>query len=419
MIYHLLEYLAGYFDFPGSGLIRYISFRAIATIILSLLIATIIGKKIIDKLRKRQIGEEIRDLGLEGQLSKKGTPTMGGIIIIVSILVPCLLFGDLTNIYVQLLLLSTVWLGAIGFIDDYIKVFRHDKEGMKGKYKILGQVGLGIIVGLSLWLSDDAVIRIPANEASVNERHHITAMAGTPGTDASAEAVLENVADTVMADSSNPKYIDCKSTKTTIPFVKKNEFDYSWLVPFKGKAGDVASWIIYVLVIIFVITAVSNGTNLTDGLDGLAAATGMFPFAICSIIALFSGYPEVAIISAAVAGALVGFLRYNKPKAQVFMGDTGSLAIGGLLGTLAVMGKFEILLIFLGAVFVIETLSVIIQVTSYKLTGKRVFKMSPIHHHFELCNWSEKKIVVVFSIFSLLCSLIAAAIFYLTMKGFI
>lgn len=438
MIYHLLEYLAGYFDFPGSGLIRYISFRAIATIILSLLIATIIGKKIIDKLRKRQIGEEIRDLGLEGQLSKKGTPTMGGIIIIVSILVPCLLFGDLTNIYVQLLLLSTVWLGAIGFIDDYIKVFRHDKEGMKGKYKILGQVGLGIIVGLSLWLSDDAVIRIPANEASVNERHHITAMAGTPGTDASAEAVLENVADTVMADSSNPKYIDCKSTKTTIPFVKKNEFDYSWLVPFKGKAGDVASWIIYVLVIIFVITAVSNGTNLTDGLDGLSTGLSAIVGTTLGILAYLSGNiiysdylnimyipysGEIVIFLAAFTGALIGFLWYNAYPAQVFMGDTGSLAIGGIIAVAAIIIRKELLIPILCGIFFVESLSVIVQRLYFKYSkakygeGRRIFKMAPLHHHYQKENIPalikkpvhaipESKIVIRFWIIGLLLAVI-------------
>lgn len=382
MLYHLLEYIASNYDFPGAGLIKYISFRSMLAIIFSLFIALIIGKKIIRKLQKRQIGEEIRDLGLEGQLAKKGTPTMGGIIIILSILVPSILFGDLTNIYVQLLILSTVWLGAVGFMDDYIKVFKHDKEGLKGKYKIFGQVTLGIIVGITLMASDKAVIRMPESEKEAVEKIvHVE------------ENSLEKI-----------KLVDCKSTKTTIPFVKENEFDYSWLSPMKGRAGEIMGWIIYVIVIIFIITAVSNGTNLTDGMDGLATGTSAIIGSALGILAYLSGNiiyseylnimyipesGEIVIFLAAFIGALIGFLWYNTFPAQVFMGDTGSLALGGIIAVAAIIIRKELLIPVLCGIFFVESLSVIIQRMYFKYTkkkygeGKRVFKMTPLHHHFQ------------------------------------
>lgn len=394
MIYHLFEYLASKYDFPGAGLMQYISFRAILSIITSLLIATVFGLKIIRKLQKKQIGEEIRDLGLEGQLAKKGTPTMGGIIILISILVPALLFGDLTNIYVQLLILSTIWLGAIGFIDDYIKVFKHNKEGLRGQYKIFGQVGLGIIVGLTLWLSNDAVIRMPENEKEPYE--HVTPAVKEP---AMADYNTQN--EDMLPKQ---KFVDCKSTKTTIPFVKENEFDYAWLSPLKGEAGETASWIIYMLVIIFVITAVSNGTNLTDGIDGLATGISAIVGTTLGILAYLSGNiiyadylnimyiplsGETVIFLAAFTGALIGFLWYNTYPAQVFMGDTGSLALGGIIAVAAIIIRKELLIPILCGIFFVESLSVIIQRAYFKYTkkkygeGRRVFKMSPLHHHFQ------------------------------------
>ena len=323
MLYHLFRYLDEAYDLPGSGMFQYISFRAAAAIILSLLIVIIFGRSIIDFLRRKQIGEEIRDLGLQGQLQKKGTPTMGGVIILVAILVPMLLFGKLDNVYIQLLLVSTVWLGLIGGLDDYIKVFRHRKEGLKGRFKIVGQVGLGVIVGTTMWLSPDIVVREkvtqPVQTVYLNE----------DGT------VLETVQRHVVVSSES-----LKTTQTTIPFVKNNEFDYGWLT----GGNSVATWILYVLVAIFVVTAVSNGANLTDGLDGLATGVSVPIVAVLGVLAYLSGHivyadylnimyipgsGEMVVFAAALVGALVGFLWYNSFPAQIFMGDTGSLAIGG------------------------------------------------------------------------------------------
>ena len=325
MLYHLFRYLDEAYDLPGSGMFQYISFRAAAAIILSLLIVIIFGRSIIDFLRRKQIGEEIRDLGLQGQLQKKGTPTMGGVIILVAILVPMLLFGKLDNVYIQLLLVSTVWLGLIGGLDDYIKVFRHRKEGLKGRFKIVGQVGLGVIVGTTMWLSPDIVVREkvtqPVQTVYLNEN-------GT---------VLETVQRHVVVSSES-----LKTTQTTIPFVKNNEFDYGWLT----GGNSVATWILYVLVAIFVVTAVSNGANLTDGLDGLATGVSVPIVAVLGVLAYLSGHivyadylnimyipgsGEMVVFAAALVGALVGFLWYNSFPAQIFMGDTGSLAIAGRL----------------------------------------------------------------------------------------
>jgi phospho-N-acetylmuramoyl-pentapeptide-transferase len=387
MLYNFFEYFKDIIDFPGFGLFKYISFRAFAALLLSLLIALFVGKKIIIKLAKKQIGEDIRDLGLEGQLQKKGTPTMGGIIIIISLLIPSVLFGDLTNIYVQLMIITAVWLGFIGFLDDYIKVFKKNKAGLEGRFKIFGQVGLGLIVGVSLYLSDQAVIRVPATKQSKEAHSEIV----------SQEGFKDKIS----------YFKDEKSTKTTIPFFKGNEFDYAWLSPVKGEAGEIISWIIYVLVIIFIVSAVSNGTNITDGMDGLTTGISAIVGITLAALAYLSGNiiyanylnimyipntGELVIVLAAFIGALVGFLWYNSYPAQVFMGDTGSLAIGGIIAVAAIIIKKELLIPILCGIFFVELLSVIVQRLYFKYTkwrygtGIRVFKMAPLHHHFQKEN---------------------------------
>ena len=396
MLYHLFRYLDEAYDLPGSGMFQYISFRAAAAIILSLLIVIIFGRSIIDFLRRKQIGEEIRDLGLQGQLQKKGTPTMGGVIILVAILVPMLLFGKLDNVYIQLLLVSTVWLGLIGGLDDYIKVFRHRKEGLKGRFKIVGQVGLGVIVGTTMWLSPDIVVR---EKVETVQRHVVV----------SSESL--------------------KTTQTTIPFVKNNEFDYGWLT----GGNSVATWILYVLVAIFVVTAVSNGANLTDGLDGLATGVSVPIVAVLGVLAYLSGHivyadylnimyipgsGEMVVFAAALVGALVGFLWYNSFPAQIFMGDTGSLAIGGVIAVFALCIRKELLLPLLCGVFLVESFSVMMQVGWFKYTkrrygeGRRILLMSPVHHHYQKKGIFETKIVLRFWIISLLL----AAITLVTLK---
>ena len=408
MLYHLFRYLDEAYDLPGSGMFQYISFRAAAAIILSLLIVIIFGRSIIDFLRRKQIGEEIRDLGLQGQLQKKGTPTMGGVIILVAILVPMLLFGKLDNVYIQLLLVSTVWLGLIGGLDDYIKVFRHRKEGLKGRFKIVGQVG----VGTTMWLSPDIVVREkvtqPVQTVYLNE----------DGT------VLETVQRHVVVSSES-----LKTTQTTIPFVKNNEFDYGWLT----GGNSVATWILYVLVAIFVVTAVSNGANLTDGLDGLATGVSVPIVAVLGVLAYLSGHivyadylnimyipgsGEMVVFAAALVGALVGFLWYNSFPAQIFMGDTGSLAIGGVIAVFALCIRKELLLPLLCGVFLVESFSVMMQVGWFKYTkrrygeGRRILLMSPVHHHYQKKGIFETKIVLRFWIISLLL----AAITLVTLK---
>ena len=412
MLYHLFRYLDEAYNLPGSGMFQYISFRAAASIILALLIVIIFGRKIIDFLRRKQIGEEIRDLGLQGQLQKKGTPTMGGVIILVAILVPMLLFGKLDNVYIQLLLVSTVWLGLIGGLDDYIKVFRHRKEGLKGRFKIVGQVGLGVIVGTTMWLSPDIVVREkvtqPVQTVYLNE----------DGT------VLETVQRHVVVSSES-----LKTTQTTIPFVKNNEFDYGWLT----GGNSVATWILYVLVAIFVVTAVSNGANLTDGLDGLATGVSVPIVAVLGVLAYLSGHivyadylnimyipgsGEMVVFAAALVGALVGFLWYNSFPAQIFMGDTGSLAIGGVIAVFALCIRKELLLPLLCGVFLVESFSVMMQVGWFKYTkrrygeGRRILLMSPVHHHYQKKGIFETKIVLRFWIISLLL----AAITLVTLK---
>ncbi|WP_195499065.1 phospho-N-acetylmuramoyl-pentapeptide-transferase [Alistipes timonensis] len=412
MLYHLFKYLDEAYNLPGSGMFQYLSFRAAAAIILSLLIVIIFGRRIIDFLRRKQIGEDIRDLGLQGQLQKKGTPTMGGVIILIAILVPMLLVGNLNNIYIRLMLVSTVWLGLIGGLDDYIKVFRHRKEGLKGRFKIVGQVGLGIIVGTTMCMSSDIVVR-----------EKVTQPVQTVYTDADGTVVGSVQRNVVLSSES------LKTTQTTIPFVKNNEFDYGWLT---GE-NPTATWLLYVLVAIFVVTAVSNGANLTDGLDGLATGVSVPIVAVLGALAYLSGHivyadylnimyipdsGELVVFAAALVGALVGFLWYNSFPAQIFMGDTGSLAIGGIIAVFALCIRKELLLPLLCGVFLVESFSVMMQVSYFKYTkrrygeGRRILLMSPIHHHYQKKGIFETKIVLRFWIISLLL----AAITLVTLK---
>lgn len=374
MFYYLFDYL-DQLDFPGAGMFQFVMFRSAMAAVFSLLIGIFVGKKIIDKLQRKQVGETIRNLDLEGQYSKRGTPTMGGIIIILSILISTLLFGKLENIYIILMLVSTVWLGALGFADDYIKVFKKDKEGLKGKFKIVAQVGLGLIVGLTIFLSPEIVVR------------------------ENTEIRVNNIIEDVTYQSE-----DVNSTTTTIPFVKNNNFDYRWLVDWMGDYADQAVWIVFILVVILIVTAVSNSANLTDGLDGLTSGSSAIIGVALGILAYVSGRvdfasylnimhipggDELMVFASAFVGACVGFLWYNAYPAQVFMGDTGSLTLGGIIGVFAVLIRKELLLPILCGVFFVEALSVILQVTYFKYTkkkygvGKRIFKMTPLHHHFQ------------------------------------
>ena len=391
MIYHLFQYLenAGV-DIPGMGLMHYLSFRAMMATVASVLFALLAGKRIIRQLQRHQIGETVRDLGLQGQIEKKGTPTMGGVIIILSVLVGVLLFCDLTNIYVILLLFSTLLCGALGFADDYIKVFKHNKEGLSEKAKLLGQVALGFIVALTVWLSPDIVVREKVSDPAIEVI-----------TDDSDRSVNT---ETQVTSGRYQEEDVVKSTKTTIPFVKTHEFDYRWLSPFKGAWGWYAKWAIYVLMIVLVITACSNGTNLTDGLDGLAAGTSAIVGVVLGILAWLGGNlidsnylnimyipgsGEIAIFMSAFVGALIGFLWYNSYPAQVFMGDTGSLTIGGIIGVTAVLIRKELLLPLLCGIFFVESLSVLLQRGYFKWTkkkygeGRRIWSMTPLHHHFQ------------------------------------
>lgn len=411
MLYWLYELLAD-FDIPGIGMIPGISFRAAGAIILSLFIATAFGKKIIRLLQRKQIGEEIRDLGLEGQLQKKGTPTMGGIIILAAIIIPTLLFARLDNIYILLMLITTAFLGTIGFIDDYIKVFKKNKKGLAGKFKIAGQVSLGLLVVFTLYLNEDVKVRQHVEDEGGNALTEIVVNHET------GEQTVEFVTK------------DVKSTKTTIPFIKKNEFDYEWLVAFAGDSASWLKWIVYALAVILIITAVSNATNLTDGIDGLAAGTSAISGATLGVLAYVSGniiysdyfnimyipyIGELAVFIASFIGATVGFLWYNSYPAQVFMGDTGSLALGGILAVFSVIIRKEILIPLLCGIFLIENLSVVIQVSWFKYTkrrhgeGRRVFLMSPIHHHFQKKGIPEAKITTRFWIVGIFLAVLTVA----------
>ena len=406
MLYYLFEYLEKEFQFPGASLFGFLSFRAAMAIILSLLISTIYGKRIIKFLQKKQVGETVRDLGLDGQAEKAGTPTMGGIIIILATLIPVLLLAKLDNIYIILLLVTTVWMGIIGFIDDYIKKFKNDKDGLKGRFKILGQVGLGVIVGTTLYFNNDVTIKEKLPTAQQQEL-----IAENP-----------NIAPAKLFED------EIKSTKTTIPFVKGNEFDYASLITWISPSLKPYAWIIFILAAIFIITAVSNGANLTDGIDGLAAGTsaiivltlGIFAWVSGNII--FSDYlnimyiprvEEITIYIAAFVGALIGFLWYNTYPAQVFMGDTGSLTIGGIIAVIAIAVRKEWLIPLLCGIFLAENLSVMLQVSYFKYTkkkfgeGKRIFKMSPLHHHYQKSGYHESKIVTRFWIVGILLAILS------------
>jgi phospho-N-acetylmuramoyl-pentapeptide-transferase len=401
MLYYLFDYLDKYYDFPGAGMFQYISFRAALAVITSLTISLLFGKSLINYLRNKQVGETVRDLGLEGQSEKHGTPTMGGLIILGAIVIPTLLFAKLNNIYIILILATTVWLGFIGFLDDYIKVFRKDKKGLAGKFKILGQVIIGIIVGSTLYFHDGVVIR--------------EKIAQTSSRSATTLSEFEQLTDHGKKFARQTK----KSTKTTIPFFKNNEFDYAFLLrPFGEKAKNYA-WLIFIPIVILIITAVSNGANLTDGLDGLATGTSAIIAVTIGILAWVSGNivfadylnimylpdtGELTIFVSAFVGACTGFLWYNTFPAQVFMGDTGSLALGGVIAVLAIMIRKELLLPILCGIFFAENLSVVLQVAYFKRTkrkygeGRRIFRMSPLHHHFQKLGYSEPKIVQRFFI---------------------
>ena len=408
MLYYLFDYLHRAYNLPGAGMFQYISFRAGIAAILGLFIATLSGKRIIGLLYRLQVGETVRDLGLEGQKEKSGTPTMGGIIIILALLIPVLLLTRLDNIYIILLIITTLWMGLIGFIDDYIKVFRKNKDGLKGRFKVLGQVSLGIIVGATLYFHPDVTVK--------NENAQASRMVQTQ----TQRRPLSEMA-------------EVKSTKTTIPFMKNNELDYASLIKWTGENYKHWVWLIFIPIVIFIITAVSNGANLTDGIDGLAAGSSAIIVFTLGIFAWISGNTifseylnimyiphvgEVTIFIAAMVGALIGFLWYNTYPAQVFMGDTGSLTIGGIIAVLAIMVRKELLIPVLCGIFLIENLSVMLQVAYFKYTkkkygeGRRIFLMSPLHHHYQKKGYHESKIVMRF----LIVGIILALISFITLK---
>lgn len=399
MLYYIFKYLDEAYNLPGAGLFQYITFRSGIAVILSLLISTIYGKRIINYLRNKQVGETVRELGLDGQVQKAGTPTMGGLIIILATLVPVLLLAKLDNIYIILLLVTTVWMGSIGFLDDYIKVFKKDKEGLKGKFKVIGQIGLGIIVGVTLYFHPNVTIK--------------------------EDVVLKKQGIETVIKTTSP---EVKSMETTIPFMKNNTFDYAELLSFMGDDYQNWAWLIFIPVVIFIITAVSNGANLTDGIDGLAAGTsaisvlvlGIFTFVSGNII--FSNYlnimyipnsGEMTIYIAAFVGALIGFLWYNTYPATVFMGDTGSLTIGGIIAVIAIAVRKELMIPVLCGIFLAENFSVVLQVAYFKYTkkkfgeGRRIFLMSPLHHHYQKKGYHESKIVTRFWIVAIMLSILS------------
>ena len=402
MLFSLFEYLES-IDFPGAGMFQYISFRSGMAVIVALLIGTIFGKRIIRLLQKQQIGEVVRNLGLEGQYQKKGTPTMGGLIIILSILVPVLLFGRLDNVYVILMLITTIWLGLIGFLDDYIKVFKKNKKGLAGGFKIVGQIGLGLIVGVTLFFSEDVVVRMES-----------------PGDAETRQVVAETV-----DNPEGPEYV--KDTVTNVPFFKENRFNYNSLVWFLGEKASKWGWLVFVLAVIFITTAVSNGANLTDGLDGLATGTSAIMGTTLGILAyvssntIYADYlniiyvphsEELVVFMSAFIGATVGFLWYNSFPAQVFMGDTGSLTIGGIIAVFAILIRMELLIPILCGIFLVESLSVMVQVSYFKYTrrkygvGQRIFLMAPLHHHYQLKGYTESKIVTRFWIVGIILAVL-------------
>lgn len=402
MLYHLLEYLSNYFDIPGINMMRSTTFRTAMAVIMSLLIALIFGKRMINYLRRKQYGEIIRNLGLAGQKEKEGTPTMGGLIIIIATIIPVLLFAKLNNIYIIILLITTIWMGAIGFLDDYLKYYNKNKDGLAGKFKILGQVGLGIIVGSILYFNDNVTIREKIENPTISN---------------------------VRVSSDEYFKPSAKSNKTTIPFFKNNELDYdSFLFWMTEEKAEKYAWLIFIPIVIFIITAVSNGANLTDGIDGLAAGSSVIIMGALALFAwvsgnfIFANYlnimyipnaEEVVIFSGAFTGALIGFLWYNTYPAQIFMGDTGSLTIGGLIAVIAIIVRKELLLPILCGIFLAESLSVMLQVSYFKYTkrkfneGRRIFLMSPLHHHFQLQKYHESKIVNRFLIIGFMLAVVA------------
>lgn len=420
MFYYLFHYLDQHFNFPGAGVFQYISFRAALALLSSLIITMVFGKRIINYIRKKQIGETIRELGLEGQNQKAGTPTMGGLIILAAIIIPTLLFSRVHNVYIILMLITTVWLGAIGFLDDYIKVFKKNKEGLKGKFKVIGQVGVGLLVGVVLYFHPDVVIkeRMTANQQSAY----------------SFDEAISSKKDLTL-----PKYATTpiKTIKTTIPFVKDNEFDYVSVLSFMGDNAVKYGWLIFIPIVILIVTFISNGANITDGIDGLAAGTSAIIGATLGILAYVSGNTvfadylnimyipntgELVIFMAAFVGACVGFLWYNSYPAQVFMGDTGSLAIGGIIAVFAIAIRKELLIPILCGIFLVENVSVILQVFYFKYQKKRhglefakanrLFKMAPLHHHYQKSGFHESKIVMRFFIIGIML----AALTIVTLK---
>jgi phospho-N-acetylmuramoyl-pentapeptide-transferase len=411
MLYYLFHYLET-LNFPGARLFTFISFRSAAAVITSLIISLLIGKRIILYLQKKQVGEVVRDLGLEGQYKKQGTPSMGGIIILASIIIPTLLFAKLGNVYIVLMLITTIWLGLIGFMDDYIKIFRKNKEGLAGRFKVAGQIILGIIVGLTLFFSNEVRIaeKVDVANLTYRERH-------------------EMLDTSVQIPSQGIITMERKSTKTTIPFVKNNEFDYAWLVSFIPETyRRPFTWIVFVVIVIFIITSVSNGANLTDGLDGLATGTSAIMGTALAILAYVSsnliyasylnimyipGSEELVIFASAFIGATIGFLWYNSFPAQVFMGDTGSLALGGIIAVFAFIIRKELLIPILCGIFLVENLSVVLQVAWFKRTkrkygaGRRIFLMAPLHHHYQKKGYPEPKIVTRFWIVAIILAVIS------------
>ena len=414
MLYHIFEYIDKFYNLPGAGLFQYITFRSAAAIILSLVISMIFGGKIISSLKRLQVGETVRDLGLEGQKAKEGTPTMGGIIIIMAILIPCLLFARLDNVYILLMIFTTVWLGIIGFADDYIKVFRKNKDGLSGKIKVLGQVVLGLVVGITMLISDDVVIRMPLAQAQQGNYEVVKTYS----------TLLPRVND--VSKMTEMAYV--KSSLTNLPFWKNNNLDYFSLVDFAGDNSKLLLWILFTLIVIFIVTAVSNAANLTDGIDGLAAGTSAIIGATLGIFAYVSGNTiiadylkilylpnsaELVIFSACFLGACIGFLWHNSYPAKVFMGDTGSLTIGGIIAVLAVLLRKELLIPVLCGIFLVENLSVMIQVSYFKYTkkkfgeGRRIFRMSPLHHHYQKLGMHEAKIVTRFWIVGIMLAIVS------------
>ncbi len=406
MLFYLFQFLQQHFKVPGAGLFNFISFRAGMAIMGSLVISMVYGKTLVGYLRRKQVGESVRDLGLEGQLQKQGTPTMGGLIILAAILIPTLLFSKVMNVYVIIMLITTVWCGVIGFVDDYIKVFKKDKRGLAGQFKVFGQISLGIVIGSILYFNNDVVVR----RQLVN-----------------TEATAAITGDSSQMEKISAKYVDAKLPITTIPFVKNHEFNYSRLIAWMGNDYPDCTWIVYILIVVLIITAVSNGANISDGIDGLATGASAIIGATLGVFAYVSGnillanylnimyipnIGELVVYTAAFIGACVGFLWYNAYTAQVFMGDTGSLALGGIIATLAIVIRKELLIPMLCGIFLVETVSVMMQVSYFKYTrrrygvGKRIFKMSPLHHHYQMLGYPEAKIVTRFWIVGIMLAIL-------------